>query len=450
MSATVRLAEAADLAAVYALRHEVFVLGQDVPEEMERDEHDDTCDHAVAVRTAPSSRPAGCSTPATAPGPIGRMAVTQAARGTGLGAAVLRPAGGAGPRARPRDGRAARPGARPRLLRPGRLPAVRRHLPRGGHRAREHAQGAAVADQRDGRTSTAARAPRSGSPGTAVVCGRPPTGTIDTSSTVTSSGRAKPRSAAVVAAAAAGPEGRVDQPEPGPAAPAHRHDDAREAAGGRGEPGAQRPGSPAASPRRSRRPAAAGRARPAPAGRAPGCRSPPAGPGRRTRRGRGPARRRAAGRAGARRRRPARTGRGRPPRGRGRGPRRAPARRPTPGPGAARGRPAARRGAAARRALDGAEVRRPAPGLQERAQQPAAVGPAGVDAAQDLAALAPRHPHDGVAGEHEPEPAGLDVDVVEHGDREHAPPQLEGAGRVDRGHDRTVPATGGRRPRPSG
>ena len=46
----VRLAGAADLPAVYALRHEVFVVGQDVPVELERDEHDDGCDHAVALR----------------------------------------------------------------------------------------------------------------------------------------------------------------------------------------------------------------------------------------------------------------------------------------------------------------------------------------------------------------------------------------------------------------
>lgn len=81
----VRLATTADLDAVYGLRHEVFVLGQDVPAELERDELDAVSDHAVALiddvvlgtgRLLPD-------------GTIGRMAVASAARGLGLGAAVL-------------------------------------------------------------------------------------------------------------------------------------------------------------------------------------------------------------------------------------------------------------------------------------------------------------------------------------------------------------------------
>jgi predicted GNAT family N-acyltransferase len=81
----VRLAQDDDLDAVFALRHEVFVLGQDVPEELERDELDAVSDHAVALvdgvvlgtgRLLPD-------------GTIGRMAVAQQARGLGLGAAVL-------------------------------------------------------------------------------------------------------------------------------------------------------------------------------------------------------------------------------------------------------------------------------------------------------------------------------------------------------------------------
>jgi predicted GNAT family N-acyltransferase len=81
----VRLAGPGDLEAVFALRHEVFVLGQDVPEELERDELDAVSDHAVALvdgvvlgtgRLLPD-------------GTIGRMAVASAARGLGLGAAVL-------------------------------------------------------------------------------------------------------------------------------------------------------------------------------------------------------------------------------------------------------------------------------------------------------------------------------------------------------------------------
>jgi predicted GNAT family N-acyltransferase len=91
VSREVRLARPEDLPAVYALRHEVFVLGQDVPEDMERDEHDEVVDHGVALvdgvvlatgRLLPPTEPGGAAT-------VGRMAVAEAARGQGLGAAVL-------------------------------------------------------------------------------------------------------------------------------------------------------------------------------------------------------------------------------------------------------------------------------------------------------------------------------------------------------------------------
>lgn len=90
----VRLAEAADLPAVYALRHQVFVLGQDVPPDLERDEHDGACDHVVAMQDdvvvgtgrllAPAQlgRSDGVAT-------VGRMAVGEPVRGAGIGAAVL-------------------------------------------------------------------------------------------------------------------------------------------------------------------------------------------------------------------------------------------------------------------------------------------------------------------------------------------------------------------------
>ena len=80
-----RLAGPDDMPAVFALRHEVFVVGQDVPEELERDEMDAVSDHAVAVvdgtvvgtgRLLPN-------------GTIGRMAVASSVRGRGVGAAVL-------------------------------------------------------------------------------------------------------------------------------------------------------------------------------------------------------------------------------------------------------------------------------------------------------------------------------------------------------------------------
>ena len=91
MTTQVRLAGPQDMPAVFALRHEVFVLGQDVPEELERDELDDRVDHAVALvdgvllatgRLIPPADPGGSAV-------VGRMAVAEAARGRGLGAAVL-------------------------------------------------------------------------------------------------------------------------------------------------------------------------------------------------------------------------------------------------------------------------------------------------------------------------------------------------------------------------
>jgi predicted GNAT family N-acyltransferase len=81
----VRLAGPEDMPAVFALRHQVFVVGQDVPEDLERDELDVVSDHAVAVvegvvvgtgRLLPT-------------GTIGRMAVSEQGRGQGVGAAVL-------------------------------------------------------------------------------------------------------------------------------------------------------------------------------------------------------------------------------------------------------------------------------------------------------------------------------------------------------------------------
>ena len=95
MTVHVRLAGPDDMAAVYALRHEVFVVGQDVPEDMERDEHDDACDHAVAVRAGQvvgTGRLVGPAQLGRTDGTavVGRMAVAEAARRTGTGAALLR------------------------------------------------------------------------------------------------------------------------------------------------------------------------------------------------------------------------------------------------------------------------------------------------------------------------------------------------------------------------
>ena len=73
------------MAEVFALRHRVFVLGQDVPEDLERDELDQVCVHAAAVVDGVVAgtgrlRPDGI---------IGRMAVAEHRRGQGIGAAVL-------------------------------------------------------------------------------------------------------------------------------------------------------------------------------------------------------------------------------------------------------------------------------------------------------------------------------------------------------------------------
>lgn len=97
----IRLAAAGDLDAVYALRHEVFVLGQDVPEELERDELDAGADHAVALRggaVVGTGRlvdgridEEGRLEPDSpgAVGTIGRMAVSAEVRGSGVGRDLL-------------------------------------------------------------------------------------------------------------------------------------------------------------------------------------------------------------------------------------------------------------------------------------------------------------------------------------------------------------------------
>ncbi len=103
MSAVVvRLARPEDLDALYALRHEVFVVGQGVPVELELDELDAVADHAVAVdadgTVVGTGRlvdgridQEGRLEPGTAGtvGTVGRMAVAAAARGTGTGRALL-------------------------------------------------------------------------------------------------------------------------------------------------------------------------------------------------------------------------------------------------------------------------------------------------------------------------------------------------------------------------
>lgn len=81
----VSLAAPEDLPEVLALRHEVFVVGQGVPVELEHDERDAECDHAVA-RLEGAVVGTGRLLPE---GVIGRMAVAESVRGQGVGSLVL-------------------------------------------------------------------------------------------------------------------------------------------------------------------------------------------------------------------------------------------------------------------------------------------------------------------------------------------------------------------------
>ena len=90
MAFRVRRALPADLDRAYALRREVFVVEQRVPEELERDEHDAAADHVVAEDEAGRCVATGRLVrigPRT--GKVGRMAVAAQVRGRGAGAAVL-------------------------------------------------------------------------------------------------------------------------------------------------------------------------------------------------------------------------------------------------------------------------------------------------------------------------------------------------------------------------
>lgn len=81
----VRLAEPQDMDAVFALRHEVFVIEQKVAADLERDDLDAVSDHAVVLLDGEV-----VGTGRLLPdGTIGRMAVTARRRGEGIGAAVL-------------------------------------------------------------------------------------------------------------------------------------------------------------------------------------------------------------------------------------------------------------------------------------------------------------------------------------------------------------------------
>jgi predicted GNAT family N-acyltransferase len=87
MSVTVVTGSWAELgAAASAIRHEVFVEEQRVPVELELDEFDAVCIHALA-RDGETALGTGRLLP---DGHIGRMAVRREARGAGIGSKLLR------------------------------------------------------------------------------------------------------------------------------------------------------------------------------------------------------------------------------------------------------------------------------------------------------------------------------------------------------------------------
>jgi predicted GNAT family N-acyltransferase len=100
--AEVRLAQSeADREAVFAVRHQVFVIEQSVPEELEYDELDTGADHFLALLDGvpvgagrliviDSELSANPDQGMKATGVLGRLAVDKAARGMGLGKLLVR------------------------------------------------------------------------------------------------------------------------------------------------------------------------------------------------------------------------------------------------------------------------------------------------------------------------------------------------------------------------
>lgn len=88
MRITVRRAGPTDLPAAFAVRHEVFTVGQGVPVPIERDGHDDSAVHVVA-ETGGKVVGTGRLVVRGRTGVVGRMAVVAGARGRGAGAALL-------------------------------------------------------------------------------------------------------------------------------------------------------------------------------------------------------------------------------------------------------------------------------------------------------------------------------------------------------------------------
>ncbi|SHH65720.1 GNAT family N-acetyltransferase [Marivita hallyeonensis] len=88
---TVEITQVDDLTDCLALRHTVFVEEQNVPLELEQDEFDATAIHLLArVDGVPTGTARIVVMDGT--GKIGRVCVLKPARGTGLGAALIREA----------------------------------------------------------------------------------------------------------------------------------------------------------------------------------------------------------------------------------------------------------------------------------------------------------------------------------------------------------------------
>ncbi|MEU7032369.1 GNAT family N-acetyltransferase [Streptomyces sp. NPDC046237] len=89
-----------DREACFAVRHEVFVVEQSVPQEIEYDRYDETAVHVLAVREdglplgtgrlLHGADALGKTGGDPSVGSLGRLAVAEAARGLGVGAALVR------------------------------------------------------------------------------------------------------------------------------------------------------------------------------------------------------------------------------------------------------------------------------------------------------------------------------------------------------------------------
>jgi len=85
----IHLARTTDIATCHAIRHEVFVIGQDVPQALEVDGEDPICRHYLATQNGTPIATARVK-PLGAEAKIQRVAVLDTHRGTGLGAELMR------------------------------------------------------------------------------------------------------------------------------------------------------------------------------------------------------------------------------------------------------------------------------------------------------------------------------------------------------------------------